>query len=228
MDALYREPATMLLAGRKHIYKLLQKLWIAPPEAEQIKLLHDPSLEILLDLMSPSEELNLFQIFQPLKDGQLAFIQDEECYLTMLAEEYTALVYGDEDKPVSLYAVSYLNLPKEEMEEELREVQATYERYGAFSAESLIIDTHIAMEFGFMAHVCALAQQAIEVGNDERAMLLLEEQEWFLNDHMLHWLPKWYEQIHDGHGHFYKNLAEFTNAFLKADKFGIESVLDLI
>ena len=178
--------------------------------------------------MSPSEELNLFQIFQPLKDGQLAFIQDEECYLTMLAEEYTALVYGDEDNPVSLYAVSYLNLPKEEMEEELREVQATYERYGAFSAESLIIDTHIAMEFGFMAHVCALAQQAIEVGNDERAMLLLEEQEWFLNDHMLHWLPKWYEQIHDGHGHFYKNLAEFTNAFLKADKFGIESVLDLI
>lgn len=229
MDSMYREPATMLLAGRKYVYKLLQKLWLAPPEREHILHLHDPSLQILLELMTPSEELDLNTIFNPLKDGQLAFIQDEECYLAILAEEYAELIGGtDMDAPVSFFAAAYLGMQGEELKNELRMVQATYERYGAFSGESLLADSHLALEFGFMGHTSGLAQQAVEVGKDDRVALLLEEQDWFLKEHMLKWIPVWYQQIHDGHGHFYKTLADFTYAFVQADIYGIASILEIL
>ena len=126
------------------------------------------------------------------------------------------------------FATRYLPLDPDTMVEEMLMVKATYERYGTQTEVSMDAQGYLAMELSFMGRTCGLAQQAIELGVDRRAAQLLEEQEWFLDDHLLVWVPRWGEALRQSaQESFYTKLAYLTERFLVCDSKGLKDIMPL-
>jgi len=133
-------------------------------------------------------------------------------------------------RPFPPFALGYMPLEEEEKEEEMLMVRSTYERYGVLHAKpSPLADGFLATELSFMGRTCGLAQQAIELGIDRRAMQLLDEQEWFLNDHILPWVERWEKEMRKtADFEFYRHLAALTKQYLAYDAQTVNDLLDII
>ena len=174
-----REAVILIFASRKKVYKLLHDFWINEPGEKQLEELYDPSLKVTLELLSPDEMVPLSSYLEKM---QVNYEEFNEEYLKDIQAQYHQMMQSVEIHLSAPFAVKYLDLPQDELREEMLMVGATYERYGALHNDSSIeADSYLAVELSFMGRASGLAQQAIELGIDRRAQQLLEEQEWFLN-----------------------------------------------
>ena len=174
-----REAVILIFASRKKVYKLLHDFWINEPGEKQLEELYDPSLKVTLELLSPDEMVPLSSYLEKM---QVNYEEFNEEYLKDIQAQYHQMMQSVEVHLSAPFAVKYLDLPQDELREEMLMVGATYERYGALHNDSSIeADSYLAVELSFMGRARGLAQQAIELGIERRAQQLLEEQEWFLN-----------------------------------------------
>lgn len=222
-----REAVILIFASRKKVYKLLHDFWINEPGEKQLEELYDPSLKVTLELLSPDEMVPLSSYLEKM---QVNYEEFNEEYLKDIQAQYHQMMQSVEVHLSAPFAVKYLDLPQDELREEMLMVGATYERYGALHNDSSIeADSYLAVELSFMGRASGLAQQAIELGIDRRAQQLLEEQEWFLNDHLLHWVPKWEAEMQQSEAaDFYRHLAALTVQFLRYDSMAMEDLLEIV
>ena len=227
MTSEEREAVILIFASRKKVYKLLHDFWINEPGEKQLEELYDPSLRVTLELLTPDGMPALTTYLEKL---QVDFEEYNEEYLKNIQEQYQQIMQSIGVHLNAPFAVKYLDLPEDELHEEMLMVGATYERYGALHNDSSIeADSYLAVELSFMGRACGLAQQAVELGIDRRAQQLLEEQEWFLNDHLLKWVPKWEAEMQQSHAaEFYRHLAALTVQFLRYDSIGMEDLLEIL
>lgn len=226
MTAEEREAMVLIFASRKKVYKILQDFWMNEPGEAQLEMLYAPELGVALDLLTPDGEESLRDTLESLHVKNEDFTEE---YFKSVRQAYYEMLTPMNNMPAP-FATKYLPLEKDELLEEMLMVRATYERYGALHTElSMDADGYLAMELSFMGRTCGLAQQALEMGIDRRAKQLLEEQEWFLNDHLLVWVLKWGEAVRACEKEsFYKKLAFFTERFLRCDSKGLEDISALI
>ena len=226
MTSEEREAVILIFASRKKVYKLLHDFWINEPGEKQLEELYDPSLRVTLELLTPDDSPNLTGYLDKLQVNYEEFNED---YLKDIQKQYQQIMQSIGVSHNAPFAVKYLDLPEDELREEMLMVGATYERYGALHNDSSIeADSYLAVELSFMGRACGLAQQAIELGIDRRAQQLLEEQEWFLNDHLLMWVPKWEKEMQKSSADFYRHLAELTVQFLRYDSMSMHDLLEIV
>jgi TorA maturation chaperone TorD len=84
-------------------------------------------------------------------------------------------------------------------------------------------DDHLALEFGFLAH---LAQQAIEAGPGANAVMALVTSQNFIRNYLLPWLPRFCAAMANAtHESFFVGLAHFSQAAVEADFEWLTTVL---
>lgn len=227
MTAEEREAMILVLAARKKVYRILQDFWMHEPAMNQLEALYDPALGVALDLLTPEGEKSLKESLEDLHVSSEDFNEE---YLKEIKREYYTMLAPRPDKPAAPFATKYRALSPEALHEEMLVIAATYERYGTRKSETeMAAEGYLAMELSFMARTCGLAQQAIEMGIDRRAKQLFDEQHWFLNDHLLLWVPIWIKALREyGKDNFYSRLAYLTEHFLVCDSQGLEEISTMV
>lgn len=222
-----REAMVLILAARKRVYKVLQDLWLNEPGREQLEALYDPDLAVAMDLLTPEGEKSLKQDLAALYVSREDFNEE---YFAGVRKNYYEMLIADRESVYPPFATKYLPLDNDRLIEEMLTVRATYERYGASGNKSeMEADGYLAMELSFMGRTCGLAQQAVEMGVDRRAGQLLEEQDWFLKDHLLSWVPEWIKALRASEkDDFYTKLANLTARFLVCDSIGLDDISALV
>lgn len=87
-------------------------------------------------------------------------------------------------------------------------------------------EDHLAVECAFMQNLCERAVAALERGDEQEAERLFAEQRAFLGNHLLTWIDRFAADARESaESGFYKELATFTEAFLKADEAALGEVL---
>ena len=90
-------------------------------------------------------------------------------------------------------------------------------------------DDHLAFECEFMAILCRRTISALEEGNKDEALRLLEVQKTFLHDH----LNSWFRRLHDLSlkfikTRFYRGVLNITQGFFNEEAEVIDDIYDTI
>lgn len=92
------------------------------------------------------------------------------------------------------------------------EVRAWYRRYD-LQIERLRAepDDHLGLMLGFVGHLAGLESEALAEGDTDHAIALAKDQETFLVQHVLPWLPAWHYAT-NGHAtsDYFKGVANFV------------------
>lgn len=87
---------------------------------------------------------------------------------------------------------------------------------------------HVAMELAFMAHLAFREARVWDAGDDQGARDVLAQQESFLYDHLMAWLPQFCRRVLVGRPHaHYADLARSTETFVTGDAVRLQAWLGL-
>ncbi len=153
--------------------------------------------------------------------------------LTDLAVDYAKVFLGAGLADINLVAYPYESVytnnkkmvmqeARDEMLENLRshqlELQHVYNE----------LEDHLFIQLEFMAVMCDQTLAEFAKNNENEALKCLEEQELFIENHLLNWVPRFCLDV-EKHAltDFYKGLAKVTSEYLLMDKAIIEELLPL-
>lgn len=104
-------------------------------------------------------------------------------------------------------------------------VADTYRRFRVKGQDNEPPD-HITLEMDFMRFLCDREVAAWETGN---AQVLLEEEEAYLREHLVSWVPFFCENVRrfDAAG-FYAGLADLTEGWISCDHHIVRNILELL
>lgn len=87
-------------------------------------------------------------------------------------------------------------------------------------------EDHVALELEFEAVLCDRAAEALEAGNEDRAVELFKTQRGFLAGHLLNWVPGLTADMrHFAKTDLYRGLADLTDGFLATDQAFLDELL---
>jgi TorA maturation chaperone TorD len=88
-----------------------------------------------------------------------------------------------------------------------------------YKSEYTGMPDHISVELEFMQHVIQRETQAWEAGDDETALLCLENEKKFVDEHLLGWIPNFCEKVSEAaEMPFYREMAGLTRSFIEFEK----------
>lgn len=88
-------------------------------------------------------------------------------------------------------------------------------------------EDHLAIELAFLAKLCGRAVEALRAGDEDAAEASLRDQLSFVREHLLNWVPLFAKDMRAAaEGGFYEHLANFTEAYLKADAEAVAEVVE--
>ena len=150
--------------------------------------------------------------------------------LTDLAVDYTRVFIGH---GVDAYSAAYpfesvYTSEKRLLMQEARDEIVEVYRESGFAVDASWEDPedHIALELEYMQMMARRARQALEAGEDERALELLDEQRTFLLRHLLSWTPFLANDMERiAQTDLYQGLALLTRGLLAQDREFLNSVV---
>jgi TorA maturation chaperone TorD len=151
--------------------------------------------------------------------------------LTELAVDYvsTFIGHGNNGYSAAYPFESVYTSPKRLLMQGARdEVLILYRAAGIEKSESWKDgEDHIALELEFMQILGARTVEALDAGDDEKALGLLASQRNFLEDHLLSWYPMMAADMKKfAKTGLYQGLADLTLGFLHTDRDLLREVLD--
>ena len=150
--------------------------------------------------------------------------------LTDLAVDYTRVFIGH---GVDAYSAAYpfesvYTSEKRLLMQEARDEIVEVYRESGFAVDASWEDPedHIALELEYMQMMARRARQALEAGEDGRALELLDEQRTFLLRHLLSWTPFLANDMERiAQTDLYQGLALLTRGLLAQDREFLNSVV---
>lgn len=214
-----------LLEMRKFAYDLLKHTFFQEPSKRFIRtlikekiILNFPFIEdrktIADGLMKANSYLNNISSFQ-----------DEQ--YEKLHWDFTKMFIGPSFLPAPPWESAYLNEERLLFQEETLEVRKKYLKY-CFIPKNYPHepDDHVGLELDFMDRLCKLTIEATEKGNTEKLVELLMDQQSFLTEHLLQWIPAFTDDvINNADTDFYKGMAKVLKGYLELDEKIIQELL---
>lgn len=88
-----------------------------------------------------------------------------------------------------------------------------------YKSEYTGLPDHISVELEFMQQVVLREQQAWQDDDRETALLCLENEKNFVDQHLFRWIPRFCEKvIKEADSPFYREMAELTRSFIEFEK----------
>ena len=150
-----------------------------------------------------------------------------------LQREYTRLLVGPGAGYIPPFASIYLHLAEAGKAllwgAEAARVEATYRAAGLEIAHGQPrLPDHLALELQFLQHLCACQADALARGETEEAAQWQAQQEFFLREHLLSWLPRFAAQVEQSARlPFYPTLINFTLDFIQSEIENLKAVAAL-
>jgi TorA maturation chaperone TorD len=143
--------------------------------------------------------------------------------LETLQQEYTSLLVGPGDHYAPPYASIYLH-PSQNGKAYLwgPEASAVEELYRAAGLEiapgQSRVPDHLALELQFLHHLCACEANSDIHGQPEETAHWRRQQQTFLQEHLLPWLPRFVEKLKQAQPRpFYGAVGEIVLGFLQTE-----------
>lgn len=214
---------------RASFYLLLSKSFSRELDRDTLKSI-DKALEALIeafDLLEIPPEEN----FQTGKKILRAFFEqtrheDDTDVIAELARCYASLFLGVGSRTVSPCESIYRGEARRLFQSSHFEAQQAYREIGMAKSEGYHEpDDHIAVELGYMARLCELTQEAVEVSRERQAHYLTLQKE-FLEKHLLSWIPDFSRDLLEStQSPLYQGMAHLLNGYIKADNQLIKSMI---
>ncbi|RSK28755.1 dehydrogenase [Bacillus sp. HMF5848] len=211
-----------LLELRMFAYDILRRVFLEEPVKELIAQFQSGILSFF-----PFKEEN-----QQLKEGiELVdsyfhtFKMDEN--FEDLHWDYTRMFIGPHELPVHIWESSYVNKYGLLFQEETLRVRRIYLEYGLETLQyGREADDHLGLELDFMYHLSKLANDITKAENQTHLRKILSDQENFLKEHLLNWIPTFSKKVIDNaETDFYKGIVKVLKGFLIIDNICLEELL---
>jgi len=143
--------------------------------------------------------------------------QDLETVHSKLGTDYAALFLGKDDVYQPPTESSYTKGTVSS--HPLHEVRGLYHGFGMEKKEEFDgPEDHIAVELGFIAHLCGKTVSALKAQNKGEALKYMEAQKEFLENHLIKWVPALAKDIIlAARTPFYQAIAAIIRDFLGLD-----------
>lgn len=142
----------------------------------------------------------------------------DEAGFKALSQDHLHLFIGIDRVLAPVWESVYFNESRLVFQEQTLQVRDWYARFG-LQIERLNRepDDHIGLEMSFVAHLAALALQALEENDGPKFDGIQQAQRDFLSQHLLRWGPAWAGLV-ETHAKtdFYRGLAHLTRGALLA------------
>ncbi|MCL2892866.1 TorD/DmsD family molecular chaperone [Brenneria tiliae] len=213
-----------LITNRENLYRLLGRLY----QAEVDKSLLGRMVE--LGFPAECEEPELSGGYRMLT----AYLQNSgPDPLTDLAVDYAAVFLGAgiaEGIVAYPYESVYTSPERLVMQDAWEQVVSLYQAKGLNKAGALDIpEDHIALECEFMATLCRDSGQAVAAQDLPGVSASLREQQRFLAQHLLNWVPAFCADIQKcAQTDFYKAIAGITTGYLRLEQILIEDLIHAV
>ncbi len=90
-------------------------------------------------------------------------------------------------------------------------------------------EDHIALELEFMQRMAMRTSEALQAGDEDKAIEQLRTQQKFVQDHLLNWLPMMTEDMRRfARTMFYQGLAQLVLGYAESDAEILEELLDSV
>lgn len=216
-----------LLETRIFIYDLMRRSFLEEPTQEFLSYLKAANVFENFPFLEESQEIHngvaLVNSLMHEKDLTSAEVHDS------LHWDYTRMFIGPNQLPAPLWESAYLNKEQLLFQEQTLKVRQAYLKYQLrpkhFMQEA---DDHLGLELDFMYQLSQQALQAVENQDKEELCKLLVDQNQFLQEHLLKWVPSLTQKIVESASlGFYPGLAKILKGYLELDLEALNELLDI-
>ena len=96
-----------------------------------------------------------------------------------------------------------------------------------YKTEYTGLPDHISVELEFMQQVILREEQAWQDEDNETALLCLENEKNFVNEHLFRWIPDFCEKVIEAtESSFYREMARLTRSFIEFEKQELDEMRD--
>jgi len=210
-----------ILNQRENMYRFLSKLFKDEVDENLFEIMKDMSVpEDIDEVIAEGYEL------------MMKFIESDTLDpISDLAVDYAKLFYGAGIVDARLAAYPYESVYTSERRLTMQD--ARDDMFKLLQNKDLgvqkgfdIPEDHLFIQLELMAFMCKETLNSIEDNETETAQRLIEDQQDFIKDHLMNWVPNLSEDIHKfALTDFYRGLATVTERFIKMDLTFIEDFM---
>lgn len=217
-----------LLYAREYAYDILRRFFLEEPTEEYLKVFVQRNMIEQFPFIGDSKEIE--EGARLVKEHYQKFdVVTNKSHYDDLHWDYTKLMIG----PFELLAPPWesVYVQKEAMlfQKCTMDVRKTYQHFGFSTADyNMEADDHIGLELDFLYHLNKLCQQSADEGNLQEVGYLLTEQEKFLKEHLLVFVPELSKNMmENADTSFYKGMAQILNYYSKMDSQVLNELLKI-
>jgi len=214
-----------LLEERLYLYDVLRRTFLEEPSREFLQALQENKVLELFPFREEDEDIQegLRQAQKDLAENNL--LEDQQ--FESLQWDYTKMFIGPYKLPAPPWETAYLTEERLLFQEETLDVRRRYLAYN-FLPQNYPheADDHIGLMLDFMYRLTELALKRYEAGESDAARQILMDQESFLQEHLLNWVPRLAQDVIEHAEHdFYRGMARVLRGSLRVD---LEGVAELV
>jgi len=219
------EGVKLLLEARIFAYDLLRRTFIEEPAKDFLKALSGDDV-IQSFPFARDHALILEGVNQVSKYLSRPDALADEAY-ERLHWDYTRMFVGPHELPAPPWESAYLEQGLLFQESTL-EIRRTYLKYQLLPKNyPHEADDHLGLELDFMYQLSEITKDKMEHPDPEGLVEILEDQEEFLEKHLLKWVPNFAKDIvKSADTDFYKGMAKILEGYLELDLQAVHELLE--
>lgn len=203
-----------LLLNRCSMYSFLARVYRV--EADEGLLDQIAAMDLETDVGVP-EIRQGYQMLRSYLDARQATT------VTDLAVDYARVFLGagqGEKDGAYPYESVYTSPERLVMQDARDQVLELYRKEGLGPSEGMLEpEDHLSLELEFMAYLSKRAADALQAGDREGALMAIEKQQEFLENHLLSWVPAFCEDVQRlSREPFYQAFARITAGYLGLER----------
>jgi TorA maturation chaperone TorD len=217
--------------ARQYAYDILRRFFLEEPSREYLKQFVQKNMIDLFPFKEESAEVQegVNEIKDFLANHDVVHI---ERHYQDLHWDYTRMFIGPYSLPTPPWESFYVRKDGLLFQDTTMEVRKIYGKYGiAVSDYNIEADDHFGLELDFIYHLnelCLMLCESNKDPNDQEIKRLLREQQDFLIEHLLKFVPQLCEGIiTEAKTSFFVGLAKILQHYLLIDSGVLQELLDI-
>lgn len=217
-----------ILYAREYAYDILRRFFLEEPTEEYLKVFLQRNMIEQFPFIEDSKEIE--EGAKLVKEHYQNYdVVTNKSHFDALHWDYTKLMIGPFDLLAPPWESVYVQKEAMLFQKCTMDVRKTYQHFGFSTADSNVeAEDHIGLELDFLYHLNKLSQQSADEGNLQEIGYLLKEQEKFLKEHLLVFVPELSKNmIENADTSFYKGMAQILNYYTKMDSQVLNDLLKI-
>lgn len=217
-----------LLFAREYAYDILRRFFIEEPTQEYLKVFVQQKMIEKFPFLEDSKgiEEGAREVKDYYEKVDIIFNQSN---FDDLHWDFTKMMIGPFDLVAPPWESVYVQKEAMLFQKCTMDVRKTYEHFGfQKEASNIEADDHIGLELDFLYHLNHLSLQSAKEENIQEVSYLIAQQEKFINEHLLAFVPELSKRIIiNSDTTFYSGMAKVLKHYLQLDSQVLKELLEI-